>query len=59
MSNFKRKLERTKEKKEIINLKNTYGKKIKEKCPKCKKKSLFMTNKNGETYCIRCDERVK
>ena len=57
--NFKRKLERNKEKKEQFNIKNTYGKKPKGICPYCKKHSIFMKNKDNEFYCIRCDEKVK
>ena len=57
--NFKRKLERNKEKENQINIKNKYGKKPKGICPICKKNSIFMTNKEKEVYCIRCNERVK
>ena len=39
-------------------LRKTYNKKPKQKCPKCGKKSLFYTNKDGETYCLRCDKIV-
>lgn len=59
MSSLKRKFERIKEKEEQNNIKNTYGKKPKGICPNCKKHSLFMTNKDKEVYCIRCNERVK
>ena len=59
MSNMLRKLKRKEEKDKQINIKNTYGKKPKEICPRCKRKTLFMTNKDGEVYCIRCDNRVK
>ena len=59
MSNMLRKFKRKEEKDKQINIRNTYGKKPKEICPKCKRKTLFMTNKNGEVYCIRCDNRVK
>ena len=59
MSNMLRKFKRKEEKDKQINIKNTYGKKPKEICPKCKRKTLFMTNKDGEVYCIRCDNRVK
>ena len=59
MSNMLRKFKRKKEKDKQINIRNTYGKKPKEICPKCKRKTLFMTNKDGEVYCIRCDNRVK
>lgn len=59
MSNMLRKFKRKEEKDKQINIRNTYGKKPKEICPKCKRKTLFMTNKDGEVYCIRCDNRVK
>lgn len=59
MSNMLRKFKRKEEKGKQINIKNTYGKKPKEICPRCKRKTLFMTNKDGEVYCIRCDNRVK
>lgn len=54
-----RKLKRNKEKAKLEEIRNTYGKKPKDKCPKCKKATLFMKTNNGEIYCIRCDERVK
>lgn len=57
--NLLRKIKRQKEKDKQINIKKTYGKKPKGICPKCKKHSLFMTNNNNETFCIRCDKRVK
>ena len=59
MSNMLRKFKRKEEKGKQINIRNTYGKKPKEICPRCKRKTLFMTNKDGEVYCIRCDNRVK
>lgn len=59
MSNMLRKFKRKEEKDKQINIRNTYGKKPKEICPRCKRKTLFMTNKDGEVYCIRCDNRVK
>lgn len=60
MSNsLKRKLERKAEREELKSIHDTYNKKPKEICPKCHKKSLFMTNDKGEVFCIRCDERVK
>ena len=59
MSNMLRKFKRKEEKDKQINIRNTYGKKPKEICPRCKRKTLFMTNKDGEVYCIRCDSRVK
>lgn len=37
---------------------NTYNRKPKEICPKCHKKSLFMTNSKNEVYCIRCNNLV-
>lgn len=54
-----RKLMREKEKKELDNIRKTYGKKPKIKCPKCNKKTLFFKNHNGEIYCIRCDKIVR
>lgn len=54
-----RKLMREKEKKELDNIRKTYGKKPKIKCPKCNKKTLFFKNNNGEIYCIRCDKIVR
>ena len=57
--NLKRKIEKENEKKEIENIRKVYGKKPKDKCPKCHKKSLFMTNEKKETFCIRCDKIVK
>lgn len=59
MSNMLRKFKRKEEKDKQINIRDTYGKKPKEICPRCKRKTLFMTNKDGEVYCIRCDNRVK
>ena len=59
MSNMLRKFKRKEEKDKQINIRNTYGKKPKGICPKCRRKTLFMTNKDGEVYCIRCDNRVK
>lgn len=59
MSNMLRRIKRLNEKKEQEEIHKTYGKKPKEVCPKCHKKSLFMTNDKGEVYCIRCDKRVK
>ena len=53
-----RKIERNKEKLKLKELRKTYNKKPKQKCPKCGKKSLFYTNKDGETYCIRRDNSV-
>lgn len=58
MSNMLRKFKRNEIKKENENIKKTYGKKPKQICPKCKRKTLFYTNKKGETFCIRCDEQL-
>lgn len=56
---LKRKLKKELEKQELENIRKTYGKKPKEKCPKCGKKSLFFKNTKGEVYCIRCDKIVR
>lgn len=56
---YSRKLARSKEKEELEFLRKTYGKKPKEFCPQCNKKSLFMQNDKGEIYCIRCNKIVK
>ena len=56
---FIRKIERNKEKAKQKDIRNTYGKKPKGICPKCKKHSLFMTNTEGQVFCIRCDNIVK
>lgn len=59
MSNsLDRKVRRRKEKEEIINIKKVYGKKPKEMCHKCHKKSIFYSNNKKEVFCIRCDKRV-
>nr|DAW34342.1 MAG TPA: TFIIB zinc-binding [Caudoviricetes sp.] len=58
MGGFGRKLQRAKEKAEQENIKKVYGKKPKGICPKCKKHSLFYTNKDGKMFCIRCDNVV-
>ena len=59
MSNsLDREIRRRKEKEEIINIKKVYGKKPKEMCPKCHKKSIFYKNNKKEVFCIRCDKRV-
>lgn len=58
MGSLQRKIKRQEEFKELINIRNTYGKKPKIVCPKCKKRSLFMSNNNGEIFCIRCDSKV-
>lgn len=59
MGSLERKVKRQKEIEELLNIKNTYGKKPRTICPKCKKKSLFIINNKNETYCIRCDQRIK
>lgn len=57
-SSFKRIIECKEEKKKIKNIHRTYRKKPKGICPKCRKKSLFFTNDNGEIFCIRCNNLV-
>lgn len=57
--NLVRKVKREQEKEKLANIRKTYGKKPKDKCPKCGKKSLFMKNSKGEIFCIRCDNRIK
>lgn len=60
MSNsLRRKLERKAERDELKSIHETYNKKPKEVCPRCHKKSLFMTNDKGKVYCVRCDKQVK
>lgn len=59
MSNALRKIKRNEEKEKMKEIKSTYGKKPKGICPNCKKHSLFMTNKENEVFCIRCDKRIK
>lgn len=54
-----RKIKRNKEKRELEDIRNTYGKKPKGICPICKRHSLFMTNKNKEVFCIRCDNMIR
>jgi ribosomal protein S27E len=54
-----RMIKHNKEKQELENIRKTYGKKPKEKCPKCNKKTLFFKNNKGEIYCIRCDKIVR
>lgn len=56
---FDRMIKHNKEKQELDNIRKTYGKKPKEKCPKCNKKTLFFKNNKGEIYCIRCDKIVR
>lgn len=59
MGSLERTLRRNKEKKELQKMRELYNKKPKQKCPKCNKNSLFYTNKDGETFCLRCDNVVK
>jgi ribosomal protein S27AE len=56
--NSERKILREKEKDKLKEIRNTYNRKPKEICPKCHKKSLFMTNSKNEVYCIRCNNLV-
>lgn len=56
---FDRMIKHNKEKQELDNIRKTYGKKPKEKCPKCNKKTLFFKNDKGEIFCIRCDKIVR
>lgn len=56
---FDRMIKHNKEKQELENIRKTYGKKPKEKCPKCNKKTLFFKNDKGEIFCIRCDKIVR
>lgn len=58
MGSLARKFERQREKDELVNIRTMYHKKPKTMCPKCKRKSLFMTNDKGEIFCIRCDQLV-
>lgn len=57
--NINRKIKRNQEKNYLKVVKSTYGTKPKEKCPKCNKKSLFMKDKQGNLYCVRCNNIVK
>jgi ssDNA-binding Zn-finger/Zn-ribbon topoisomerase 1 len=59
MGSIGRRIEVEAERKKIKEIQKTYGKKPKEICPKCHKKSIFFTNKKGELFCIRCDQKVK
>lgn len=59
MSSIGRKMEVEAEKSKLKEIHRTYGKKPKDLCPKCHKRSLFFTNNKGEVFCIRCDQRVK
>lgn len=56
--NSERKILRGREKDKLKEIHNTYNRKPKEICPKCHKKSLFMTNSKKEVYCIRCNNLV-
>lgn len=56
--NSERKILREREKEKLKEIHQTYNKKPREICPKCHKKSLFMTNSKNEVYCIRCDKLV-
>ena len=56
--NNERKISREKEKYKLKEIHKTYNRKPKEICPKCNKKSLFITNTKNEVYCIRCDNLV-
>lgn len=56
--NSERKMLREREKEKLKEIHQTYNKKPREICPKCHKKSLFMTNSKNEVYCIRCDKLV-
>lgn len=56
--NNERKILRGKEKDKLKEIHKTYSRKPKEICPKCHKKSLFMTNSKNEVYCIRCNNLV-
>lgn len=58
MGSLERKINRKREMDELLNIRNLYHKKPKSKCPKCKRKSLFITNNKGEIFCIRCDQLV-
>lgn len=55
---LERQIKRNKEKKELKNIQKTYGKKPKNKCPRCGKRSLFYISKDGEVYCLRCENRI-
>lgn len=57
--NSERKILREKEKQKLKEIHNTYNRKLKEICPKCHKKSLFMTNSKNDAYCIRCNNLVE
>lgn len=57
--NSERKILRGREKDKLKEIHNTYNRKPKEICPKCHKKSLFMTNSKNEVFCIRCNNLVE
>lgn len=56
---LERQLKRNKEKEELKKIHKIYGKKPKELCPRCHKKSLFLINKDNEVFCVRCNEVVR
>lgn len=56
--NSERKILREREKDKLKEIHKAYSRKPKEICPKCHKKSLFMTNSKNEVYCIRCNNLV-
>ena len=56
--NNERKILKKKKKDKLKEIHNTYNRKPKEICPKCHKKSLFMTNSKKEVYCIRCNNLI-
>lgn len=56
--NSERKILREKEKEKLKEIHNTYNRKPKEICPKCHKKSLFMSNSKRGVFCIRCNNLV-
>ena len=62
MSNLLKKIKRqqdvAKEKEELKNIKNTFGKKPTTKCPKCNQKTLFYTNDQDDIYCVRCEQKI-
>lgn len=58
MGSLARKFKRLKEKDKLQDIKTMYGKKPKQKCPKCHQKTLFFTNNEGNIYCVRCDKQI-
>ena len=56
--NSERKILREREKNKLKEIHNTYNRKPKEICPKCHKKSLFMTNSKNEVHYKRCNNLV-